>query len=55
MYSSLDIVLAVVSMFVYVLGPIIADYPRLFPIILDYSRLVDYSRLLWITEDSLVI
>ena len=42
MYSSLDIVLAVVSMFVYVLGPIIPGY-------------VDYSRLLWITEDSLVI
>ena len=53
MYSSLDIVLAVVSMFVYVLGPIISDYCRLFSI--DYSRLVDYSRLLWITEDSLVI
>ena len=49
MYLSLGIVLAVVSMFVYVLGPIIADYPRLLPII------VDYSRLLWITEDSLVI
>ena len=46
MYSSLDIVLAVVSMFVYVLGPIIADYPRLSPIIADYRRLfpiiVDY-------------
>ena len=55
MYSSLDIVLAVVSMFVYVLGPIIpgySDYSRLFPIIPGY---VDYSRLLWITEDSLVI
>ena len=49
MYSSLDIVLAVVSMFVYVLGPIIADYPRLLPIISDHFRL------LWITEDSLVI
>ena len=39
MYSSLDIVLAVVSMFVYVLGPIIPDYSRLcrlFPIIVDY-------------------
>ena len=42
MYLSLDIVLAVVSMFVYVLGPIIPGY-------------FDYSRLLWITEDSLVI
>ena len=46
MYSSLDIVLAVVSMFVYVLGPIIPDYPRLLPIISDYRRLfpiiVDY-------------
>ena len=58
MYSSLDIVLAVVSMFVYVLGPIIPDYSRL----VDYSWLfpdiVDrcgYWRLLWITEDSLVI
>ena len=46
MYSSLDIVLAVVSMFVYVLGPIISDYSRLLPIISDYRRLfpiiVDY-------------
>ena len=46
MYSSLDIVLAVVSMFVCVLGPIIADYPRSLPIIADHFQLfpiiVDY-------------
>ena len=40
MYSSLDIVLAVVSMFVYVLGPIIPDYCRLSPIIAAYPRLL---------------
>ena len=55
MYSSLDIVLAVVSMFVYVLGPIISDHFWLLPIIPISPGYVDYSRLLWITEDSLVI
>ena len=52
MYLSLDIVLAVVSMFVYVLGSIVDDISRL----VDYSTSIDgISRLLWITEDSLVI
>ena len=54
MYSSLDIVLAVVSMFVYVLGPIIEPIVPNFSII-DDSIADNLSRLLWITEDSLVI
>ena len=44
MYSSLDIVLAVVSMFVYVLGPIKADLksiiPRVLMILADYCGLL---------------
>ena len=43
MYSSLDIVLAVVSMFVYVLGPIKADYSQILSIVVDID---DYCGLL---------